>query len=949
MFLKNIEIFGFKSFADRVKIDFAPGISALLGPNGCGKSNVVDAIKWVLGEQASRSLRAERMEDVIFNGTEQRKALNVAEVTLTLSNDEGVLPMDMPEIAIKRRLYRSGESEYFVNNTPVKLRELRELFFDTGVGKSAYSIMEQGKIDQILSHKPEERRYIFEEAAGITKFKVKGAEAERKLSRTEENMRQVEGILGEVKRSYDSLKKQADKTEQYRRFREDIFELELKIQLLRLKGFLDDELSKEKQLKEKSGLRDSIKSEIDTINESLEENLDQVNTMESSLIENQKMLYGIDVEKGNLQNQQSIIQERRGELHRHLEYCKNREAQLQEQKAEFEASLKDKREVLEDLKGRHASIDRNILEFDERINSSQNTIRRNESEITRLEGQIAANEASVNDLQDQLRAITDDIVGQLDRKLEESAYSHGERMRIESAVRDRIDRIRIHVKGKLDLVGDLGSLSEIGERERTELVSSIRGGLNEALAGIDALQDEFKRYTETIPAFLDDFLAPEGTMTRKRNIDEQIESTRNSIAADKEQIGRLQQENRSLFSKIEEYRGTLQDLKISKAKVSAQITAAEDALALTEKEIRTTLASMEENQGDMEETGIKLASTEKRINELKERHSAILDEEKKLRKSLDELEKGISLRNRDALQKEKSLKDKMSQLAQTQSQVEKIQVDLSAVKTEIRNLFENFREKHSRELTEFEDRMYEIREDAKLLREKLGSAREQLRGLGHVNLMAPEEFAEVKERYDFLENQLQDLRKAREDLNAITKQIRTESRELFLSTYEKIKKNFHVTFRRLFGGGRGELKLTEPDQVLTSGIEIFAQPPGKRLENITLLSGGERSLTAVALLFATYMVRPSPFCILDEIDAALDENNVGRFVTMLMEFANSSQFIVITHNKKTVAGAQTLLGITMEESGISKIIAIRVDKGGSLDPVPEEVIEELDLDLEEEE
>ena len=211
--------------------------------------------------------------------------------------------------------------------------------------------MEQGKIDQILSHKPEERRYIFEEAAGITKFKVKGAEAERKLSRTEENMRQVEGILGEVKRSYDSLKKQADKTEQYRRFREDIFELELKIQLLRLKGFLDDELSKEKQLKEKSGLRDSIKSEIDTINESLEENLDQVNTMESSLIENQKMLYGIDVEKGNLQNQQSIIQERRGELHRHLEYCKNREAQLQEQKAEFEASLKDKREVLEDLKG----------------------------------------------------------------------------------------------------------------------------------------------------------------------------------------------------------------------------------------------------------------------------------------------------------------------------------------------------------------------------------------------------------------------------------------------------------------------------------------------------------------------------------------------------------------------------------------------------------------------
>jgi chromosome segregation protein len=949
VFLKNIEVFGFKSFADRVKIDFSPGISALLGPNGCGKSNVVDAIKWVLGEQASRSLRAERMEDVIFNGTEQRKALNVAEVTLTLSNDEGVLPMDMPEIAIKRRLYRSGESEYFVNNTPVKLRELRELFFDTGVGKSSYSIMEQGKIDQILSNKPEERRYIFEEAAGITKFKVKGAEAERKLTRTEENMRQVDGILGEVKRSYDSLKKQAEKTEQYRQFRENIFELELKIQLLKLKGFLEDELAKENQLKEKSALRDSIKTAIDTINESLEENLDQVNSMESSLIENQKMLYGIDVEKGNLQNQQSIIQERRGELHRHLEYCKNRQTQLKEQKAEFEASLKEKQEVLEDLKKRHTSIDKNIIEFDERINSSQAIIRNNEKVIAEREEQIVTNETAVNDLQDQLRAITDDIVGQLDQKLEESGYSHGERMRVEAAVRDRIERIRIHIKGKLDLVGDLGAISEIGERERSDLALSIRTGLTDALGGIDELQQEFKHYTETIPAFLDDFLAPEGTMTRKRNIDEQIESTRIKISADKEQIIRLQQENRNLFGKIEEYRSTLQDLKISKAKVSAQITAAEDARALTEKEISSTVAAMEENREDMEETGIKLTSTEKRISELKDRHNAILDEEKKLRKSLDELEKGISLRNKDALQKEKSLKDRMSQLAQTQSQVERIHVDLSAVKTEIRNLFENFREKHSRDLTEFEDRMYEIREDAKILRENLGSAREQLRGLGHVNLMAPEEFAEVKERYDFLETQLQDLRKAREDLNAITKQIRTESTELFLATYEKIKKNFHVTFRRLFGGGRGELKLTDPDQVLTSGIEIFAQPPGKRLENITLLSGGERSLTAVALLFATYMVRPSPFCILDEIDAALDENNVGRFVTMLMEFANSSQFIVITHNKKTVAGAQTLLGITMEESGISKIIAIRVDKGGSLKPVPDDESDELDLDLDEEE
>ncbi|HPS44007.1 MAG TPA: AAA family ATPase, partial [Treponemataceae bacterium] len=236
MFLKNLEIFGFKSFADRTRIEFADGITALLGPNGCGKSNVVDAVKWVLGEQASKAMRADKMEDVIFNGTESRKALNVAEVTLTIANENGLLNLDMSEIAIKRRLYRSGESEYYINNAPVKLKDIRELFWDTGVGKAAYSVMEQGKIDQILSSKPEERRYIFEEAAGITRFKVRGAEAERKLEKTEENMRQIEGILGEVKRSYDTLKIQADKTTKYRSLRDSIFENELDIQLLRLKG-----------------------------------------------------------------------------------------------------------------------------------------------------------------------------------------------------------------------------------------------------------------------------------------------------------------------------------------------------------------------------------------------------------------------------------------------------------------------------------------------------------------------------------------------------------------------------------------------------------------------------------------------------------------------------------------------------------------------------------------
>jgi chromosome segregation protein len=313
VFLKSLEILGFKSFADRTLIEFSDGISALLGPNGCGKSNVVDAIKWVVGEQSARSLRAESMDDVIFNGTETRKSLSVAEVAIIISNETGLLTLDVPEIAIKRRLYRSGESEYFINGKQAKLKEIRELFWDTGIGKSAYSVMEQGKIDQILSSKPEDRRYLFEEAAGITKHKVRSREAEQKLERTEENMRQIQGILGEVKRSHDSLKTQSDKTLKYRALREEIFAAELDVHLLRLRQFVQEKDRRDDELAGRKSERDSVKAEIDAINLSLEENLDIVNGMEATLVDHQKTIYGLAVERVGKEKQRKLLDERAAE------------------------------------------------------------------------------------------------------------------------------------------------------------------------------------------------------------------------------------------------------------------------------------------------------------------------------------------------------------------------------------------------------------------------------------------------------------------------------------------------------------------------------------------------------------------------------------------------------------------------------------------------------------
>ncbi len=924
MFLKSIELFGFKSFADRSHIEFTEGISALLGPNGCGKSNVVDAIKWVLGEQATKSLRADRMEDVIFNGTENRKALNVAEVTLTLSNDANLLAVDMPEISLKRRLYRSGESEYFINNTPVKLRELRELFFDTGIGKSAYSIMEQGKIDQILSNKPEERRYLFEEAAGITKYKMRGQEAERKLARTEENMRQVEGILNEVRRSYNTLQGQAEKTIQYRKHRDSIFDLEIDIQLLRLKSFMEGQHQQEERLKERETERAALKQEIDTINESVEENLDQVNTMEAKLIDIQKKLYGIGIERGNRESQVRILTERNGEIEGQIATEQNREQAVSGKIASLETELKERRTGLGELQTRLAEVDENIQGFENAVQTAGGRITQNEKLVAQAEKEIQDLEQAREELQDELRTITDDIVTQLDERLKETGYSARQRAALEEKIHEATGGLSIHIAGRAQLVQDALEFQtqpeEVARAARIALDT-----LGESQTALDRVQELFAEYRKSTPAFLDEFLAPEGIITQKRTIDANLESNRQGVLDRRRQSEAWRTENRELSQKIDEYRKTLEDLRLSKMRMRTQVSNVEDQITRLTGEIQEQHRQRAEYARRVEENKARLLDIQKQIERLEQDKRNLEKQEKDLQAGLGDLEKSISKRNEELVAKEQRLKTRMDQLGKLQSHVEKAQIELTQYTTEIRNLYDNFRDRYSRELSEFEDRVYEIRTPTSELRSRLAQAREQQKALGQVNLMAPEEFAEVKERFDFLGGQLEDLSKAREDLDKVTREIRTESAELFLSTYEKIKKNFHIMFRRLFGGGRAELRLNDQESVLESGVEILAQPPGKKLENIALLSGGERSLTAVALLFATYMVRPSPFCILDEIDAALDEQNVGRFVAMLQEFSTKSQFIIITHNKKTVAGSQTLLGVTMEESGISKVISIRLD------------------------
>ncbi len=953
MFLKGLEVFGFKSFADRTKIEFADGITALLGPNGCGKSNVVDAVKWVLGEQAAKTMRAEKMEDIIFNGTETRKPLNMAEVTLTLANDNGLLPLDMSEISIKRRLYRSGEGEYFINNRQCKLKEVRELFWDTGVGKVAYSVMEQGKIDQILSSKPEDRRYLFEEAAGITRFKAKRAEAERKLSRTEENMKQVEGILGEVKRSYDTLKIQADKTSDYRKLKDEIFEHELDIQLLRLKNFIQDKRNRDEDLKKLTSKRDAVQSEIDAINTALTAHVDEVSAMESQLVEMQQKIYGLAIEERSKSDQLRHFEETRSRAKEKLQQLEIKKRGLEERIEILTEDADEQEGALQELNRRLSDIAKNILSFEENITISGDRISDNNDKVITYEEGIRRLDVQLGEFQEQLESITENIVTELDAKLKEAGFSVQGAQKAKEELTQIILQLKVLSSGRSKIFSDFANVNEPSKADTVKFANSAVASFTEIEALLLKLEDAVSAYENATPSFIGDFLSPEGIMTQKRDIDKKIQDNRASVLVNKEKISELKSDNADLNLKMEEYRATLENLRINQAQMKTQIQSSDDQLRILRRELANQEGELRELENELFAETKRFEDIDNQVLEVEGEIAVIRRQGVTLTKELEDLEKSITNRNSDVAGKRDALKDLLATMTTHQQKIEKYHLDLATTDTEIRNLKENFKESHSRDLMEYEERMFTITAPAAQLREEASTLRQKIKDLGNVNLMAVEEFTEAKERYDFLSSQIEDLKKARDDLHRITEEIRAESTELFLATYNKIKKNFHNMFRRLFGGGRAELRLVDPQNVLQSGVDIFAQPPGKKLENIALLSGGEKTMTAVALLFATYMVRPSPFCLLDEIDAALDDENVSRFINTLREFGSLSQYIVITHNKKTVAGANTLLGVTMEEFGVSKIITIRLETdgkgGGSLKlpditPFEEEEVEpELDV------
>lgn len=932
MFLKCLDIFGFKSFADRTHIEFADGITALLGPNGCGKSNVVDAVKWVLAENKAKNLRADTMESVIFNGTETRPPLNIAEVTLTIANENGLLPLEDSEIALKRRLYRSGESEYYINNRQVGPTEIRRLFMDTGVGKAAYSVMEQGKIDQILSSKPEDRRYLFEEAAGISRSKAECAEAERELERTRQNLAQIEVALIENKRSYETLKVQSEKTIKYRQFKDDIFNCELDIQLLRLKEFTQDKARQETTKKELEEKRTAVQKEIEEIQAALFENNDKIKDLQTKMNFLQVELAKVQTEKTNkLQRAQEYnlqanqIKEKIGILEVKQNSIQEKIDTFNEEIDEREADLHSKNRQLDSVKQNIESFTQNITSSSAKITENDTLAAKSADEIEELNRQIA-------DYQKQLGEITEDIVKELDAKLKDSGYSSNAAKSAKEEVENSLAKLKIFAEGRKNIFSDYASITGHSESENEKLIQDAIKAFEEISSISVNIEEAVSKYEKAMPDFIEDFTSPEGIITKKRGIDSKILDINSQIEKINERIASYKSENGELVKKINEYRETLNQLRVTEASMAQAIFGVKQNVEILRRSLVSEQNNLRQNQEEFEQEQRRRDELNEQIIDVQSELAAIEHRGQKCADEMSEINSEIVRCNSSVSGTQNKLDKKQEEQRKIQSQYEKLAMDLVTSDNDIRNIKQNFIDTHSRDLMEFEERMYKITTSSAVLREKLAKSREELKALGSVNLMAPEEFGEQKERYEKLQSSYDDTNKSLENLIRVSEEIKTKSTEMFLDTYNKIKKNFHNMFRRLFGGGRGELRLVDPQNVLTSGIDIYAEPPGKKLQNIALLSGGEKTMTAVALLFATYQVRPSPFCLLDEIDAALDDKNVSSFVTALRSFAKLSQYIVITHNKKTVMGASTMLGVTMQESGVSKVMTMRLDKEISAEP-----------------
>ena len=1203
MFLKRLELIGFKSFASKTVFDFEQGMTAIVGPNGCGKSNISDSIRWVLGEQSAKDLRGDLMEDVIFNGTVDAKPLGMAEVSLTIVDDKNALGLGLSEVVVTRRLFRSGESQYLINKKICRLRDVQDLFADTGIGTDAYSHIEQGKIDLILSSKPEERREIFEEAAGIMKYKRDKKTALRKLEATEDNLKRLNDIIREVKRQIISINRQAGKARRYKQLIEELSQIEVAVLVRNRNRMIEEDKGLRANHENARKTLETLSSEIETIEKKINGHRNHLQELE---LQNEKLqgrkleiLRNRDKEINNIslceeriENTRNLDETARTQIEEIEAAIKSIEADILSRRRELEKTLAEKTFCEQQL----AEKESDILSFSTLTGTTEEDLRnRSEQLMTIMKEEVQAQDELAaliirmnedkknlneilaelqslaekrNEIESQEKSLLDEKssfdkrlieiaskTGQLRNEIEIKKRNRNEVLSKIKALENRLTQVTSQhtllrnmqenyegyfsgvrevlkesknggtLSGIHGVVGDILTVekgyefaieialgnriqniitetgeaaekaiaylkktragratflaldilkdTELPERELNELKSSEKGVLGCALnfvrhseiyapvarfllsrtVIVQKLEDALniarkKRYNFTLVTPEGEMISSRGAITGGSEPDSSRgllmrEAHINELAREKEELTnqisdlsecdhKTEQELTTLEREYEETAGSvtpLRDNLSDKEKELVRLSALRDSLAkqslslntraeeirkrsqdfeLKQTEIETRLQNLkldrsraeselenirkaisgaEEKRAEMQKSLMELrvsnaslierighleASCKRLEEELSERKESVKRKKEEIesgKKHIEELEqniefikKTIKTLDEDKIKTEKAIelvnekrgeivtsiqqledemKNRRIQLKAAQDEESQLNIKLTELKYSISGIDDRLRNEYH--TTADDPRIKQLPDETNW--QEIESRIEELRAkkeeMGEVNLFAIEEEQRLQERYDILTEQQTDLINAKESLLKVISKINIEARKLFRETFDKIREEFKRRFIQLFGGGNADLILLDEHDVLESGIDIVASPPGKRLKSISLLSGGEKAMTAVSLLLAVFAVKPSPFCLLDEVDAPLDDSNIGRFMDILKEFLAHSQFIIITHNKRTMAMAQVLYGITMEKSGISKVVSVRFRERKDNS---EKVLETIDLD-----
>lgn len=978
MYLKSIKANGFKSFADKTNIMLDNNITCVVGPNGSGKSNIVDAIRWVLGEQSVKSLRgSSAMSDIIFAGSKSRGGASRAEVSLTFDNSDRYLNSDASEVEVKRVLYRSGESEYFINGARVRLKDITDLFLDTGAGNDSFNIISQGSIESVVNSKPIDRRVIFEEAAGVLKYKKRKEESLRKLEKTKENIEKVNLIIEELKVNLEPLKEQSENAKKYLELKEELKNIEIATITEEITTINETYTKLKSEIEELNALiLDSDASSSDDAsniealklkNIRLEETISETNqklleaTSRFVNLQNEKMMYTerkkyagntSDVEnnivrlKEEILELDKVIQLLENEMSHQTEDLKKQEHDLRETNEEgsflkikrnsmqnkYQESVRElysltsKKEILENSIENDAKMPiavKNILN-NVRLKGVYNTIGKlieiPDAYVSAIDVALGA---STNFIVVENEGTAKDCIAFLkENKLGRATFFPLNIIKEKNLPQNAIENAK-KIEGFVGVASDL-----IKYDSKFEAIIKNQLGNVLVVQNIDSLNalGKLLEYKYRIVSLDGEILHAGGSLTggTLKN-DNSVLKDKMNLEATKKEIVLKEEENEKNKKELENFESQLKDLNNKEENLTRSIITLRESIQEKSNFLEAKKQKQMELSKELEgSNALKNGHVDEKLlallDELNESESAKNIMENNLKKLKEEKNNLVS----EIDEMEKKYREKNSTYNKLQNDLKTKEVTIGKLDIKLDNLLLTLNENYN--LTYENAKMsYILEMEESVAKTKVASLKSEISCLGEVNVFAIEEYDRVSTRYEFLHHQKEDLENASTNLLSIIEEMDTIMVERFSKTFKLISDEFTTVFKKLFKGGNGMLTLTDPENILETGIEIVAEPPGKKLNSIGLLSGGEKTLTAISLLFAVLNVKTVPFCVLDEVEAALDEANVDAFGKYLQEYKKNSQFILITHKKRTMEYADTLYGITMQESGVSKIVSVKLE------------------------